>query len=309
MKTLRDHNAGEPVWTIGAVSRATGLSPHVIRVWQRRYGFPSPERKPSGHRLFRDSDVRRLRRIVQAVALGHRPGQVIQLPEARLEAILADAPPRQEPTVSFDPMTRLFDLVRQQRGEEITSTLLQDASLLGPLNFLEKRAIPLIERVGEAWAAGEIGVRHEHLFAERLEDVLRTLRLPFERAAAGPRVLLTTLPGEAHALGLQMAALVVALAGGRPEVLGPETPIAEIALAWQAGQHDAIGISVSAASGGPAAGAMLGALRRSLPPSVPIFAGGRGARPSTPPAGIEVVEDLGTIYDWCRRAGARRRAG
>lgn len=301
---------GHPVWTIGAVARDTGLSPHTIRVWQRRYGFPKPDRKPSGHRLYTDSDVQRLRRIVEAIGLGHRPGQVVPLPEERLDELVRKSPPAAGPAQdagAFDPLARLFDLVRHQRAEELSAALLQEASILGPLNFLEKRAIPLTDRVGEAWADGAIGVRHEHSFSERLGDVLRTIRLPYEQRAGGPRLLLATFPGEAHALGLQMAALVVALAGGRPDVLGTETPLPEITLSWRARRHDAIGVSISSSSAGPVAYRGLEKLRQEIPASVTIFAGGRGAGESGPVEGVTTVSDLGTLYDWVRRASARSR--
>ena len=81
------HIAPEPRLTIGAVARATGFSPDTLRVWQKRYGFPVPRRKPSGHRLYSSADVRRLRRISEALARGHRPGQVVPLAEPRLESL------------------------------------------------------------------------------------------------------------------------------------------------------------------------------------------------------------------------------
>jgi len=78
----------EGLYSIGAVARSTGISPDTLRVWQRRYGFPVPRRKSSGHRLYSSADVRRLRRISEALARGHRPGHVVALSEARLESLL-----------------------------------------------------------------------------------------------------------------------------------------------------------------------------------------------------------------------------
>jgi len=303
--------AATAIWTIGAVARETGLSPHTIRVWARRYGFPNPRRKPSGHRLYSETDVRRLQLIVAAIRLGHRPGQAVRLPHARLAALVRDGGRRSEAaweSSAVDRLGELFELVRGQRGDELTAALLQDASLLGPLDFIEKRAVPLIERIGEAWEARAIGIRHEHFFSERLGDVLRALRMPHERSARGPRILLATLPGERHALGLQMAALVIALAAGRPDVLGAETPAEEIAESWRTHRAAAVGISVSVASAGPDARRALETLRRAIPEATPIFVGGRGAGASEPPIGVAVLPDLASLYDWTRRAGARRGA-
>ncbi|MGH9369741.1 MAG: MerR family transcriptional regulator [Thermoanaerobaculia bacterium] len=292
--------------TIGAVSRATGLSPDILRVWQKRYGFPVPRRKPSGHRLYFPSDVRRLRRIAEAISRGHRPAQVVPLPEARLETLLAgeDLAGRPE-EARLRPVEALLDHVKNHRRAELTAALLADAATMGPLDFLESRIAPLTSEVGEAWAHGAIGVHHEHFYSECAEDVLRAIRLPFERHAQGPAVLLATLPGEQHDLGLQMVALVTAVAGLRPHLLGTDLPVSHIAEAWVLRNAEAIGLSVSLSSTGATVRRHLTELRNTIPMTVPIFVGGRGARRANPPAGVAVVEELRKLHDWMRTLKAR----
>src|SRR5512143_4189420 len=74
--------------SIGALSRATGIAVETLRTWESRYGFPVPERKPSGHRVYPVSAVPRLRRIAQALSLGHRAGQVVAAPDEALGRLL-----------------------------------------------------------------------------------------------------------------------------------------------------------------------------------------------------------------------------
>ena len=296
----------EPRLTIGAVARATGLSPDTLRVWQKRYGFPVPLRKPSGHRLYSPGDVRRLRRISVALARGHRPGQVVPLAEARLESLLTEMTPgvRSEPA-GISALVELMRLVRKQDGPALTSALLSDAARLGPIEFLRLRSIPMVDGVGDAWERGELGVHHEHFFSERLGDVLRALRMPFERSAAGPRITLATFAGETHGLGIQMAALVAAVAGLEPQMLGTDTPVENIVAAVKAGKAAAIGISISVSTGGPGSRDQLEQLRRSVPSSVTILVGGKGARRSHPPGGCVIVDDVPAFHEWMRRLSAR----
>src|SRR5512143_1365530 len=75
--------------SIGDICAETGLSSDVIRVWERRYGFPVPVRLPSGHRRYREQDLRRLRLIAEAVAEGHRPSKVVGAEEAELKRLIA----------------------------------------------------------------------------------------------------------------------------------------------------------------------------------------------------------------------------
>ena len=299
----------EPAFTIGAVSRATGFSPDILRVWQKRYGFPVPARKPSGHRLYSAEHVRRLRQISRAISRGHRPSEVVRLEEGDLESLLAEeeAASSRERSAAR-PIALLLDQVRKHRRTELTEALLADASALGPIAFLTHRIAPLAEAVGEAWGKGEMSIHHEHFFSECAEDVLRSIRLPYERAARGPVILLATLSGETHRLGLQMAALVTAAAGLRPHVLGTDTPVREIADAWVLRNASAIGLSVSISTGGASVHRELETLRQAVPSHVPIFVGGKGARRSHPPAGVAVVEDFERLADWMRSLRSARSA-
>jgi DNA-binding transcriptional MerR regulator/methylmalonyl-CoA mutase cobalamin-binding subunit len=297
--------ASEPRLSIGAVAKATGFSPDTLRIWQKRYGFPAPRRKPSGHRLYSAADVRRLRRISEALGRGHRPGQVVPLAEPKLESLLTDRTLSSREQPARAPVLKpLLDLVHAHRGEELTAVLLGEAAILGPFDFLRLRVEPMIAEVGDAWSRGDIGIHHEHFFSHRLEDVLRAVRLPFERDAAGHRILLAAFSGETHGLGLQMAAFLAAFAGLPAHVLGPDTPLAEIVAASKVRRPAAIGVSISVSTAGSASRDRLEELRRAVPGSVPILVGGLGARRSRPPGGCVIVDDLQGTHDWMRRLAA-----
>jgi DNA-binding transcriptional MerR regulator len=299
--------AAEPRLSIGAVARATGLSPDTLRVWQKRYGFPVPQRRPSGHRLYSLEDVRRLRRISEALARGHRPGQVVPLAEPRLESLLSDRFHSHAPEPDRRAaLESLLELVRAHRGTELRATLLADAARLGPLEFLRARVEPMIAEIGDVWSKGELGVHHERFFSESLEDVLRAVRLPFERSASGRSILLAAFSGETHGLGLQMAAFVAAFSGLLPHVIGTDIPVAEIVAAHRALRPAAVGVSISVSTAGPSSRDQLAALRRAIPVSVPILVGGAGGRRSHPPGGCVIIDDLDATSGWMRRLAATR---
>src|SRR5262245_45816654 len=151
--------------SIGVVARATGLSPDTLRVWQKRYGFPVPQRRPSGHRFFSAADVRRLRRIAEALARGHRAGQVVPLSLPKLELLLSDAARAASEPAPGPALDALLAHVRAHRGAELTAALLSDAARLGPAELLRQRVVPLIAAVGDGWLRGQLGVHHEHFFS------------------------------------------------------------------------------------------------------------------------------------------------
>lgn len=316
--------------SIGALSRLTGVPVETLRTWEHRYGFPVPERKSSGHRVYPLSTVARIRLVAEALARGHRAGEVVPASTKELTALIEATPPRstnrdatrvegQEveiaggahaplfdgraapPARTTEAVTEAMEAVAAFDSTRLARLLTRDWAWLGPQAFLRDRVAPLLSAVGQAWAEGKLEIRHEHFVSERVTDILRTFRLPFEEAARGPLVVLATLPGEQHGLGLQMCSLILAVGGCRVLNLGVEVPVAEIAnLVADTGAR-AVGLSISPATGDASTRQQIEELRRLLPPHVQLVVGGKGAPPDVGP-GIEVMGELSTVQGWARQA-------
>ncbi len=309
--TLEMKRRGEaddgPRLSIGALSRATGVPVETLRTWEARYGFPVPERKPSGHRVYPTSSIPRLLRIAEALARGHRAGQVVAASDAALDELLQSTPaaPALQPAAPPDQRSTadLLDHVARFDADRLTRALLAEWARRSPVEFAADVIAPLVREAGNAWAEKRLEIRHEHFLSERVGDLLRSLRLPLEERARGPLVVLGSLPGESHSLGLQMVALVLAAAGCRLLFLGTEVPPEQMAaLARDLGAR-ALGLSVSSATGGAAANAQLRRLRAALPRRVQLLVGGAGAPKKGD--GLEILVDLRALDAWARERVAR----
>lgn len=290
--------------SIGALSRATGIPVETLRTWEARYGFPVPERKPSGHRVYSLTSVPRLRRIAEALSRGHRAGDVVAATDEAIAALLsataAPAPgPRPLAVEPFEDQSHVLRAVEAFDTDRLTRILLQEWARLGPLDFLTSCLGPLLRAIGDAWEAGRLEIRHEHFFSERVGDLLRSLRLPFDERAAGPLVVCSSLPGESHSLGLQMAALALAVAGCRILFVGTEVPPTQVASLAKDLNARAVAVSVSQASRGAGMTTQIAKLRRLLPRRIALVVGGDGAPLSRP--GVEVIQDLAALDAWGRR--------
>ena len=293
--------------SIGDVAHATGISTATIRVWERRYGRPVPIRLPSGHRRYTVDQMHWLRRVAEALAQGGRPSKIVKADDAELDALLQDKEPEApEPEVISEPdLERYLDLIIRYRENDLLDLLWAEWNEHGPATFLTRRLAPLLERVGSMWARGDLDVRHEHFLSEVVVYFLRAARLGLEVNPKGPVVVLATLEGESHRLGLYMAAVICTLGGGRPHILGGETPCAEIASAARELNAAAIGLSVSLATGGVQTDRCLVHLREMLPDEVRIVVGGRGSRGARRgPRGVEYRETLEGFLDWMREVAA-----
>jgi len=309
-----------PWLSIGALGKATGIAVETLRTWENRYGFPIPERKPSGHRVYPLSSVPRLRRIAEALALGHRAGQVVGATDKALDLLLASTSagaPAGRPAIglpSAEDLPGLLRLVRDFDADRLTRTLLGDWGRTTPVEFLESRIAPLVRAVGDGWESGELEIRHEHFLAERVGDLLRSLRLPFEEKASGPLVIFATLPGEVHGLGLQMSALLLASVGCRTLYLGTQLPLPQLGSLATDLDAGAVALSVSSHTRGGTTPASIRKLREQLPQRLPLIVGGEGA--PGPQPGVTVLKSLRDLEAWGRdrvvrraRATPQRRTG
>lgn len=308
----RAENAG-PRLSIGALSRATGIPVETLRTWESRYGYPVPVRKPSGHRVYPVSSVPRLRRVAEALARGLRASEVVAASEDDLTSLLESTTgavrAASEPAgagAAAPDLASLLKAVKTFDADRLTRALLVEWARLGPLGFLGVCVAPLIRAVGDEWESGRMEIRHEHFLSERVGDLLRSLRLSFEGQGTGPLIVLASLPGEAHGLGLQMAALILASAGCRILFLGTEVPPAQmVSLVKDLGAR-ALAVSVSEANGGPAVTQQLRRLRDALPRRTTLLVGGNGAPDPRP--GMEVIRNFPLLERWGRALTATARA-
>lgn len=288
-----------PYVSIGHVAQAAGISADTLRMWERRYGEPAPVRLPSGHRRYTHEHVRRMRRVAEAMALGHRPGRLLRASEAELDALLDVERPMPEPQPE---LRALLQLAQTMQSAELEAQLARQYERLGAQVFIERLLGPWLVAVGREWADGRLDVRHEHLLAETCEDFLRVRRLALPPTSSGPLVLMLTLPGEEHGLGLQMAALLMVLNGVRVQLLGCEVPLPDIRRAVQESSAAAIAISVSLATGGVRTDRALAELRAALPARVRIVVGGEGARGvRRGPRSLEYAQTPREIARWATR--------
>jgi MerR family transcriptional regulator, light-induced transcriptional regulator len=260
--------------SISAVERDTGLSKDVLRVWERRYGFPMPERDDNGERLYPMSQVERLRSIKRLMDAGHRPGKLLALSEAELDALasLQNRPRRGDE--AGDLQRQVLDLLRQHDMAGLRQTLSLWLMKQGLQEFVVETIAPLNRAVTEAWMRGEVEVFEERAYGEQVQVVLRSAMLAAVNCTQDPRVVVATLPNEVNALGLLLVETLLAPEGVHCVSLGTQVPIPEIAAAATAFNADVVILSFSASFSSKQAIASLESLREALPTGTALWVGG-----------------------------------
>lgn len=289
------------ILNISAVERETGLSKDVLRMWERRYGFPRPLRDDNGERQYAPVDIAKLRAIKRLMDIGLRPGKLVERSLDELNG-LADvrSAPRREPLAAA--LER--EVVALLQAHDATGVQHALANLLmrqGLQKFVLDTITPLNRAIGDAWMRGELQVFEEHLFTEHVQAALRSAVNAFPRPSGIPRVLLTTFPGEQHSLGLLMVEALLAPEGVQCISLGPQTPLEDVRRAAIAHKAHILALSFSGAFPLRQAVDGLASLRRQLPPQVTIWAGGemtRRVRKTLP--GVVLIPDLASTVNALR---------
>jgi DNA-binding transcriptional MerR regulator/methylmalonyl-CoA mutase cobalamin-binding subunit len=293
--------------SIAAVERETGLSKDTLRVWERRYGFPQPGRDQFGERAYPAEQVARLRSIKRLLDVGHRPSQVVKLDVQALAALSAALPassvPSPNPT-SPDEIRALFDTLRSHDVRALSRRLNQTQARLGLGRFITEVVTPLTTMVGDAWMRGQLQVYEEHAYTEALQTSLRTAlsSLAEPNPMTRPRIMLATLSGEMHGLGLLMAEAILLLEGAHCTPLGTQLPLWDVVQAAHAFHSDIVVLAFTAAASASATQEALADLRAKLPEPVEIWVGGAHSVLSRKAlAGVRVLNALGDLPSELRR--------
>lgn len=212
---------------IGELARRTGLSPEVLRAWERRYALLQPTRTAGGFRLYGHADLDRVRRTKALVASGLGVAEAARLArggEARRPDSAIETDERAELAGRLDAALLSFD------GEGGHVAL---DRLLGALTLetaIEAVLLPAVARLGARWAAGEISVAQEHFASNLVRARLLTFAVGWDQGG-GRRALLACPPGELHDIALVAFGVALHRQGWRIVYLGPDTPVSDLSEA------------------------------------------------------------------------------
>ena len=295
---------------INAVERDTGISKELLRMWERRYGFPNPERDPQGDRVYHSAQITKLRIIRRLLDAGFRPGKIIGLDMPALEELVASSHGNPSPVLPQNLETELLTVLKSRDPYRVREYLNHQLIRMGLESFILDLMQHANNVVGDAWMAGNLEVYEEHLYTEEIQSLLRQNIGHLRPASLAPHIMLTTAPEELHTLGTLMVEALFRLDQVDAVSFGAQMPIREIVQAVQKHKMDVVVLSFSAAFPASRAIDFLEELRFRLPLSVHIWAGGGALRNSRRQVeSVQIFHDLPSIrqavLQWRRAKGMK----
>jgi DNA-binding transcriptional MerR regulator len=218
---------GEKLYTIGTVSKLTGIGAITLRAWERRYGLIQPIRKESGHRLYSRAHIDQINRITALTSKGMRISQI--QPEMLETDSSADSGGQEDKDIWNEHLNSMVAAIisfDESRLDEIYN----EALSLYPIGLVTNSLLtPLLIELGLRWESRQGSIAEEHFFAFYLRNKLGARFHHRPRGNTGPLILLAGLPGEYHEIGLLIFALAAHESGYRPLTLGANMPLNELA--------------------------------------------------------------------------------
>ncbi len=295
---------------IKVVARRTGLSAHVIRIWEKRYGAVEPERTGTNRRLYSDEQIERLSLLRDITQAGHSIGHVAKLPTETLRQLAKESrdanghASRSRAAAPAVPAGYAFldecvTAVKSLDARALEETLKRAATDLGAQGLLQRVVAPLAQTIGDLWRDGTITAAHEHFASAVIRVFLGHAAKPFAGAESAPVLVVATPAGQIHELGALLVGAAAANLGWHVTYLGASLPAAEIAGAARQNRARAVALSLVYPEDDPRLEGELTRLHEALPPEVTLLVGGRATpayRDAMEKIGAVQVNDLAHLY-------------
>ncbi len=267
----------ETLYSIGTVERDTGIGRDTLRVWERRYGYPVPVRNDKGERVYSEQQLRQLQRIRRLLDQGMRPGKLLPLQAGELDQLEASLVPEG----SLSPRGAVAEVIGAVQSADVGAfevLLRQQYDQQGMHRFILDTVVPLLRSTGELWAGGKLQIYEEHFLSQQLIRFLNVEIAVMQAQTRRPKVLLATLPGEEHTLGLLMVAAMLSSHGISVVNIGGEVPMDQIVRAVEQFRADIVGITFSGAYPYKHIRPDIQELRELVDEDIELWIGGEGVR-------------------------------
>lgn len=280
---------------IGYVARVTGLTPHLIRAWERRYGVVNPDRSETNRRLYSDEDILRLTALQRAVDSGHRIAQLARMTPESLSRLARLTPATRtgngqsaDAATAEDHVQACLSAVKDLDVGQLEKALGKAAAELPRRQLLEDVVGVLMNRIGEMWAEGSLKILNEHMASSVIQsflwDLLRGGRVDGDQ----PAIVVATPAGQLCVMGALVAGVTAADLGWLVHFFGANLPAEEVAAAARRLRASAVALSITHRPEPTFIAKELKRLRHGLDANVELLVGGQAANST-----LEAIEAVG----------------
>jgi DNA-binding transcriptional MerR regulator/methylmalonyl-CoA mutase cobalamin-binding subunit len=289
-------------YSIKIAAQRSGLTAHVIRIWEKRYEAVTPQRTASGRRLYSPAQIERLKSLSCLTQAGHSIGHIANLSDEQLQDMASETPtevPQLIPPPEQSVNERTAQAIVERCMGAVTSLDPQALDIelrRAALQFDHAKLIthiiePFMSMIGQQWREGNLRIASEHLASVVVRSFIDSIRTTLQVPDDAPNLLVTTPLGQMHELGALFVSALAATEGWQTTYLGCNISAADIAVAAQRQGARAIALSIVYSIDKETLRNELSQLRQHLGRGAVIIAGGAGASQCR-----DILEHVDAIY-------------
>jgi len=273
------------IYPIRVVTQRTGLSPHVIRVWERRYQAVRPKRTRTNRRLYTEEDLERLIALKSLTDMGYNIGSIANLSLDSLKKMKLDGLGKGESPLKALPVipqevlefyfTECIQKIKSLDAKGLEGILTSASIALNQRQLIEQIITPLMIKIGELWEDGELQVYHEHIASSIVRTFISNLKEAYEIRPSAPVLVLATPSGQSHEMGALLVSKLAASKGWKVLYLGANLPAEDIALAVNNSQAQYVGLSLTYSDNDEQIIEEIEKLKKLMEPQTDLLVGGR----------------------------------
>ncbi|MGN2270993.1 MerR family transcriptional regulator [Priestia megaterium] len=211
--------AHEGKYNIKAISNMVGIQPGTLRAWERRYQILNPVRNESGHRLYTEEDLRKLKWLTEKVSGGFTISQAVSLLETESSTVgtFEEEGEVDSPQKIRDELLTMLLSFEEGKAQDLINHAFS-------LYSVEKVVIDilgsLLVTVGDMWEKGQITSAHEHYTTQVLKTRISMIFYSLPSNGLLPKAIAVCGPNETHEVGLLVFTLFLRRKGFEVIYLG-----------------------------------------------------------------------------------------
>ena len=192
------------------MSNATGVMPHTIRTWEKRYQVFTPGRSEGGQRLYSETDLDKAKLIVALIDQGHTISSLAKYSLKNLRSLLGHNNREDSESEKVFTSVEIKKLLKHLGNFDIdlVASGMQHLRLsIGVKEFIFKIVLPVMHEIEKLALKGVYSISQEHIITTIVSDQLHQINLANE----GPncnRFALATPVGNLHDLPIMIAEII-----------------------------------------------------------------------------------------------------
>lgn len=218
----------DQTFNIQFVANITGINPHTIRAWEKRYSAIMPERDHNGRRLYSNSDIDRLAALYKLVKMGNSISDIASLSFEKLsqisEQFMGTIKLKEKKSTNFDNNKALESISLGMdffKLDIINHELSKAAEELTSVDFALKIVDPIISKIREMKANHLISKdKRSQLYLILKSHLIKKIYKSKIEKITHKKVVVAAASGELNELGSMLATILFLDQGYEVDFLG-----------------------------------------------------------------------------------------